>query len=100
MRDDAQADAVQHLFPAHRELDERVRLRVGRVLDRRAPPRVAQHLVDEDPADARIEQKRRVANELDLHAARPSSTQPLWPPRPIAFESATSTRASRASFGT
>ena len=29
-----------------------------------------------------------------------SSTQALWPPRPIAFESATSTSASRASFGT
>ena len=35
-------------------------------------------------------------------ATRPSSTQPLWPPRPIAFESATSssTVCSRASFGT
>ena len=29
-----------------------------------------------------------------------SSTQPLWPPRPIAFESATSSSTSRASFGT
>ena len=29
-----------------------------------------------------------------------ASTQPLWPPRPIAFESATSTCTSRASFGT
>ena len=38
-------------------------------------------------------------------ATRPSSTQPLWPPRPIAFESATSSSTpvcfrSRASFGT
>ena len=31
---------------------------------------------------------------------RPSRTQPLWPPRPIAFESATSSSTSRASFGT
>jgi len=34
------------------------------------------------------------------HSARPNRTQPLCPPRPIAFESATSTCASRASFGT
>ena len=33
-------------------------------------------------------------------STRPSRTQPLWPPRPIAFESATSISASRASFGT
>ena len=32
--------------------------------------------------------------------ARPKRTQPLWPPRPIAFESATSTCTRRASFGT
>ena len=75
----------------HRELDERVRLRVRRVLDRRARAGCAEHRVDEDPAVARVEQQRRVANELNSHAARPSSTQPLWPPRPIAFESATST---------
>jgi len=31
---------------------------------------------------------------------RPIKTQPLCPPRPIAFESATSILASRASFGT
>ena len=35
-----------------------------------------------------------------LRGARPSGTQPLWPPRPIALESATSTCTSRASFGT
>ena len=34
------------------------------------------------------------------HSTLPTNTQALWPPRPIAFESATSTRASRASFGT
>ena len=51
-------------------------------------------------AEARVEQQRRVSDELNLHEARPSSTQPLWPPRPIAFESATSTCVSRASFGT
>lgn len=32
--------------------------------------------------------------------ARPRRTQPLCPPRPIALERATSTRACRASFGT
>ena len=36
----------------------------------------------------------------EAHSTRPSRTQPLWPPRPIAFESATSTFTSRASFGT
>jgi hypothetical protein len=35
-----------------------------------------------------------------FRSARPINTQPLWPPRPMAFESATSTLASRASFGT
>jgi hypothetical protein len=34
------------------------------------------------------------------YPARPSSTQPLWPPRPIAFESATSRSTLRAWFGT
>src|SRR5829696_8329475 len=34
------------------------------------------------------------------HSTLPTSTQALCPPRPIAFESATSTSASRASFGT
>ena len=34
------------------------------------------------------------------YGARPTSTQALCPPRPIAFESATSTSASRDSFGT
>ncbi len=34
------------------------------------------------------------------YSTRPNRTQPLWPPRPIAFESATSTFAARASFGT
>ena len=33
-------------------------------------------------------------------ATRPNRTQPLWPPRPIAFDSATSTCTRRASFGT
>ena len=33
-------------------------------------------------------------------AALPRRTQPLWPPSPIAFESATSSSTSRASFGT
>src|SRR5205823_14557354 len=36
----------------------------------------------------------------EAHSTLPISTQALWPPRPIAFESATSTSASRASFGT
>jgi HAD superfamily hydrolase (TIGR01509 family) len=34
------------------------------------------------------------------YSARPMRTQALWPPRPIAFDSATRTSASRASFGT
>ena len=34
------------------------------------------------------------------YAARPRRTQPLWPPRPIAFDRATSTWTRRASFGT
>lgn len=34
------------------------------------------------------------------YSTRPSRTQPLWPPSPMAFESATSMSASRASFGT
>ena len=42
----------------------------------------------------------RAARGLARQSARPSRTQPLWPPSPIAFESATSTRAARASFGT
>ena len=33
-------------------------------------------------------------------SARPSRTQALWPPRPIAFDSATSTSTRRASLGT
>src|SRR6185312_14505915 len=32
----------------------------------------------------------------EAHSTRPSRTQPLWPPRPIAFESATSTCTRRA----
>ena len=41
---------------------------------------------------------RRIAGAVT--STRPSRTQPLWPPRPIAFESATSSSTSRASFGT
>ena len=37
---------------------------------------------------------------LPPNSTRPSRTQPLWPPRPIAFERATSISASRGSFGT
>jgi HAD superfamily hydrolase (TIGR01509 family) len=37
---------------------------------------------------------------VEPEVARPMSTQALWPPRPIAFESATSTSAFRDSFGT
>src|SRR5437016_1674094 len=37
------------------------------------------------------EQVRRAATQSSY--ARPKRTQPLWPPRPIAFDSATSTRA-------
>ena len=44
--------------------------------------------------------KAIAAREASVLQTRPSRTQPLWPPRPIAFESATSTFASRASFGT
>src|SRR5437667_133677 len=36
---------------------------------------------------------------VDDHSTRPRRTHPLWPPSPIAFESATSSFASRASFG-
>jgi hypothetical protein len=44
---------------------------------------------------------RRSYSPADPFAStRPTSTHPLWPPRPIAFESATSTRAWRAVFGT
>ena len=42
----------------------------------------------------------RSGRALPAHATRPTRTQPLWPPRPIAFESATSTCVSRASLGT
>ena len=35
-----------------------------------------------------------------FQATLPRRTQPLWPPRPITFESATSSSTSRASFGT
>src|SRR5579884_3931031 len=42
----------------------------------------------------------RSGQALPAHAARPTRTQPLWPPSPIAFESATSTCVRRASFGT
>ena len=50
----------------------------------------------------RIPPERQAAKDdrLRLSSARPSRTQPLWPPRPIAFESATSTCTWRASFGT
>ena len=44
--------------------------------------------------------ERRAAIGRASAQTRPSSTQPLWPPRPIAFESATSSSTSRASFGT
>ena len=37
---------------------------------------------------------------LSRAQTRPNRTQPLWPPRPIAFDSATSTCTRRASFGT
>ena len=37
---------------------------------------------------------------LPGHAMRPTRTQPLCPPRPMAFDSATSTCTFRASFGT
>jgi hypothetical protein len=36
----------------------------------------------------------------EAHSTLPTRTHALWPPRPIAFESATSTWTSRASFGT
>ena len=57
--------------------------------------------------EALAERRRRAEFALRPHAggcgdsvARPKRTQPLWPPRPIAFESATSTWTWRASFGT
>src|SRR5207244_13585205 len=44
----------------------------------------------------RVDQRAQVHQRPRLsHEARPSRTQPLWPPRPIAFESATSTRTAR-----
>ena len=59
-----------------------------------------------EPAEE-VRVRRRVLDRvaLDLlgeeaHCTRPSKTHALWPPRPIAFESATSTSASRASLGT
>ena len=48
-----------------------------------------------DPARCRVPQPAR-----RRQSTRPSRTQALWPPRPIAFESATSTSTRRASFGT
>ena len=98
--DAAETKAIKDVFGLQRELDEGVPHRVRRVLDRRRRPRRTEHRVDDDPPEARLEQQRRVPDEREFHAARPSRTQPLWPPRPIAFDRATSIRASRASFGT
>ena len=98
VRDDHAVDALDDALRGNRERDERVSHLVRGVLDRRPRTGVVEHRVDEDPLPRRLEQQRRVADQGQLHT-RPSRTQPLWPPRPIAFESATSTCASRASFG-
>ena len=49
-----------------------------------------------------IFRRRRTGRLLraDQAGARPSRTQPLWPPSPIAFDRATSRSTFRASFGT
>ncbi len=69
--------------------------RVDRVLQQR---RVAR-LVAADDEPLRLDPVRS-GPPLPAHAMRPTRTQPLCPPRPIAFDSATSTCTSRASFGT
>ena len=69
--------------------------RVDRLLQQR---RVAR-LVAADDEPLRLDPVRS-GRALPAHATRPTRTQPLCPPRPIAFERATSTCASRASFGT
>ena len=71
-------------------------MRVSRSRTRRYPP-------DDGSARAAPTSVRsldELTPELTVDAGAAEQTQPLWPPRPIAFESATSTRASRASFGT
>ena len=69
--------------------------RVDRLLQQR---RVAR-LVAADDESLRLDPVRS-GRPLPAHATRPTRTQPLWPPRPIAFDSATSTCTCRASFGT
>jgi hypothetical protein len=63
VRDDAEVDVAHDVLQRDGELDERVRLRVRRVLDRRRRPGGAQHRVDEDATDARLENERRVADQ-------------------------------------
>jgi HAD superfamily hydrolase (TIGR01509 family) len=100
VRHDAAIDPAHDLFGGHRELHERVRDRVRRVVDGRCRACVAKHRVDQEAPPAGLQQQTGVPDERQVHAARPSRTQPLWPPSPIAFESATSTTVRRASFGT
>ena len=75
------------------------RVRCRRV--RRPPRDRGRRLAGRDVALPPRRRRLRAAAQT----TRPSSTQPLWPPRPIAFESATSSSwpvcfRSRASFGT
>src|SRR5436190_2249920 len=69
--------------------------RLGRLLQQR---RVAR-LVAADDEPLRLDPVRS-GRPLPAHATRPTNTQPLCPPRPIAFERAMSTCTRRASFGT
>ena len=100
MGDDAPVDPAHDIFGGERELDERVRNRVRGVVDRWCRAGGTQHRVDQEASSTDLQQQTGIPDERQRHPARPSSTQPLWPPRPIAFESATSTTARRASFGT
>src|SRR5438132_8007609 len=59
--------------------------RVDRLLRQRCIPRLV--AADDEALGLDPVRSRRA---LPAHATRPTSTQPLWPPRPIACESATS----------
>ena len=79
-------------------------LRRGRLLPclrLEALEEVEQHgrVLDRVLLDALVDDEGH-ALRAGYRSTRPNKTQPLWPPRPIAFESATSTLAWRASFGT
>ncbi len=80
--------------------DERARTTtvMGRTCDLRTSARIGaarRRLIVRDRLRESGERPGRIAGYT-----RPSRMQALWPPRPIAFESVTSTSTRRASFGT